>query len=196
MRDFFAALLNYPVSFQFPRLWHTKAETLRKFVDECGDGSSWIETWSCWQQNRHVSVDGKKRHCGICAACMLRRLSVHAASLAEPPETYVWEDLRAVTFRSGAAASFEERKITGKLQEYAIAGALHLDHLASLRTSPANAGMLKLSASQLSRSLSVSEAEARKNLDRLLIQHASEWKGFMSSLGQSSFVANWAISAL
>lgn len=196
MRKFLGALLGYPVSFHFPRLWNTKAETLRKFVDECSDGWAWAQTWSCWQQNRHVSVDGKKRHCGICAACMLRRLSVHAAGLKEPPETYVWEDLGAVTFRGGAAASFEERKITGKLLEYAIAGALHLDHLAGLTHSPANSGTLRLSCFQLSRSLGISEAEARANLDRLLTQHASEWKGFMNSLGQSSFVAKWAISAL
>src|SRR5258707_339061 len=163
MRKFLTALLRYPVSFQFPRLWHTKGETLRQFVNECSDGPSWAETWSCWQQNRHVSVNGKKRHCGICAACMLRRLSVHAAGLTEPPETYVWEDLAAGTFRGGAAASFEERKITGKLHEYAIAGALHLDHLAGLKSSPANSGMLKLSAFQLSRSLGIPEAQARQN---------------------------------
>jgi Queuosine biosynthesis protein QueC len=196
MSKFLGALLGYPVSFHFPRLWNTKAETLRKFVDECSDGPSWVQTWSCWQQNRHVSVDGKKRHCGICAACMLRRLSVHAAGLTEPPETYVWEDLRAVTFRGGAATSFEERKITGKLHEYAIAGALHLDHLADLTHSPANSGMLRLSCFQLSRSLGISEAEARSNLDRLLTQHASEWRGFMNFLGQSSFVAKWALSTL
>lgn len=196
MRKFLGALLGYPVSFHFPRLWNTKAETLRKFVDECSDGWAWAQTWSCWQQNRHVSVDGKKRHCGICAACMLRRLSVHAAGLKEPPETYVWEDLGAVTFRDGAAASFEGRKITGKLHDYAIAGALHLDHLAGLTHSPVNSGMLRLSCFQLSRSLGISEAEARENLDRLLTQHASEWKGFMNSLGQSSFVAKWAISTL
>lgn len=125
MKKFLGALLGHPVSFHFPRLWNTKAETLRKFVDECSDGPSWAQTWSCWQQSRHVSVDGKKRHCGICAACMLR-----------------------------------------------------------------------LSSFQLSRSLGIPEAEARANLDCLLTQHASEWKGFMKSLGQSSFVARWAISTL
>ena len=90
MEKLLHALLGYHVRFEFPRLWHTKAETLRKFVNECDDGSSWNETWSCWQQNRHSSVDGKRRHCGVCAACMLRRLSVHAAGLTEPPETYLW----------------------------------------------------------------------------------------------------------
>jgi hypothetical protein len=182
------------VRFEFPRLWHTKAETLRKFVDECQDGQTWSETWSCWQQNRHASVDGKKRHCGVCAACMLRRLSVHAAGLNEPPETYVWENLGAVAFPSGAAASFGKNKITSKLRDYAIAGALHLDHLAGLRSSPANARMLNLSAFRLSRSLDLPEVEVRVKLDRLLAQHESEWKNFMISLGKSSFIADWTVA--
>ena len=194
MEKFLFALLGHQVRFEFPRLWHTKAETLRKFVDECQDGQTWSETWSCWQQNRHASVDGKKRHCGVCAACMLRRLSVHAAGLNEPPETYVWENLGAVTFRSGAAASFGKNKITSKLRDYAIAGALHLDHLAGLRSSPANARMLNLSAFQLSRSLNLPEAEVWAKLNRLLTQHENEWKNFMNSLGKSSFIADWAIA--
>jgi hypothetical protein len=193
MERFLDALLGHRIRFQFPRLWFTKAETLRQFVGECDDGSSWHDTWSCWQQNRQVSVDGKKRHCGICAACMLRRMSIYAAGLSEPENTYVWENLGAVTFRTGAAISFEERKVTGKLHQYAIAGVLHMDHLAGLRASTANAGMLNLSAFQLSASLGLPEAETRVKLDRLLMQHESEWKRFMNSLGPSSFVANWSI---
>ena len=110
----------------------------------------------------------KKRQCGICAACMLRRMSVHAAGLSEPRERYVWEDLSAPTFDAGAAASFGERKITGALREYAIAGALHLDHLAGLLDSKANGGMLDLAAFQLSTALKLSQVDARNNLVRLL----------------------------
>jgi len=195
MEKFLFALLGHRVRYQFPRLWHTKAETLRKFVDECEDGASWNETWSCWQQNRHSSVDGKRRHCGVCAACMLRRLSVHAAGLSEPPETFVWENLGALSFNEGTAASFPEKKKMGRMRQYAIAGALHLDHLGSLRASPASANMLGLNAFQLSRALGLAEADTRAKLDRLLMQHEQEWKNFVSSLGASSFVARWAIAA-
>jgi hypothetical protein len=125
---------------------------------------------------------------------MLRRLSVHAAGLNEPPETYVWENLGAVTFPSGAAASFQKSKITGKLRDYAIAGTLHLDHLAGLRSSPANARMLHLSAFQLGRSLNLPEAEVQAKLDRLLAQHEIEWKNFMISLGEPSFIADWVVA--
>ena len=195
MEKFLAALLGYQVHFDFPRLWYTKAETLKEFVTTCKDASSWVGTWSCWQQARQVSVDGKKRQCGICAACLLRRLSVHAAGLEEAKETYVWENLSAPTFEAGAAATFGAKKITGALREYAIAGTLHLDHLAALRSSPANSGMLDLGAFQLGRALGVTEGIARKKLDRLLLKHETEWKAFVDSLGQNSFLANWASQA-
>ncbi len=194
MERFLDALLGRRIRFSFPRLWYTKAETLREFVEKCDGGSSWSHTWSCWQQSRQVSVDHKKRQCGICAACMLRRLSVHAAGLSEAREKYVWEDLSATTFKEGAAASFPARKITRSQREYAIAGTLHLDHLAELRESCGNARMLNLRAFQLSGALGLSEVDARAKLDRLLQQHSREWKGFMLSLGPNSFVADWAVS--
>ena len=192
MEVFLAALLEYQVRFQFPRIWYTKGETLATFVKECGNDAPWSDTCSCWQQNRQVSVDHKKRQCGICAACMLRRMSVHAAGLKEPEHTYVWEDLAATSFRTGAATGFHERKVTGKMREYAIAGVLHLDHLADLQTSPANLRTLNLNAFQLGKAMGISETEAYTKLTRLLTQHGNEWKDFVNSLGKNSFVADWA----
>jgi hypothetical protein len=119
-------------------------------------------------------------------------LSLHAAGLAEPMTTYVWEDLGAPTFEAGAAAAFDRKKVTRAMREYAIAGTLHLDHLAGLLHSSTNAPMLNLSALQLSQSCGLPSAEARARLNRLLVQHETEWKGFMHSLGPSSFLANWA----
>ena len=189
MEKLLTALFGHRVRFEFPQIWHTKGETLARFVKECADGQSWAGTWSCWQQNRHVSVDGHKRQCGICAACMLRRLSVHAAGLTEPPEIYVWENLSAPTFEAGAAPGFKH--ITKAQREYAIAGTLHLDHLAAIRHSATNKSAFDLSVSQLSRSRALPEPEVRTKLDRLLGQHESEWRDFSGSLGRDSFVANW-----
>jgi 7-cyano-7-deazaguanine synthase in queuosine biosynthesis len=185
------ALFDRALQFTFPQLWETKAETLRRFVNECGD-SSWSATWSCWQQNRHVSVSGKKRQCGVCAACMLRRMSIHAARLAESSDRYVWENLSASTFEKGAAPSFAPRKITNALREYAIAGVLHMDHFSGLLQSKANAPALDLVALQLADALTVSPVDSRAKLDRLVRQHAAEWADFRSSLGKGSFIAEWA----
>ena len=187
-------LFAHRVEYTFPQLWRTKGETLKQFVDECGD-TLWASTRSCWQQNRHVSVNGKTRQCGVCAACMLRRMSVHAAGLSEPQDRYVWQDLSAPTLEGGAAPSFSRRKHTDSLREYAIAGVLHLDHLAALLNSNSNVSTIKRSEFQLREALGLPQDEVRANLRRLLQQHASEWTSFVRSLGDASFVRPWAVSA-
>src|SRR5258708_6379506 len=106
MERYLHALLGHQAKFVFPRLWHTKAETLRAFVETCPDGGMWESTRSCWQGSRQVSVNGSRRQCGICAACMLRRQSVHAAGLSEKKNTYVWENLNAEKFEEGIAKGF------------------------------------------------------------------------------------------
>lgn len=193
MESFVSALLCHRVHYQFPRIWFTKGETLRAYLDECEEGAaSWESTWSCWQQSRQASVEKKKRHCGICAACMLRRLSVHAAGLSEARERYVWEDLKATTFEAGAAVAFDKKRMTSAFHEYAIAGTLHFDHLAGLRHSAIHAPSLKRNAFQLSRPLGLTMTEAEARLGRLLKQHEDEWKNFMDELGPRSFIKQWA----
>lgn len=193
MEAFLSALFGHDIRYIYPRLWHTKAETLAAFAAECPDGKNWALTRSCWQGQRQVSLFGKWRQCGICAACMLRRMSVHAMGGAEEKATYIWEDLSAVRYEDGAAAGFRRSKPQGALYEYAIAGTLHLDHLAELQHSPANRVLLDRQVFQLSRSLGAAEQETRQRLERLLTQHAGEWKDFVGSLGPRSFVAQWAL---
>jgi hypothetical protein len=181
------------VRYVFPQIWQTKGETLRQFIAACPD-DAWSSTWSCWQSQRQVSVDGHKRQCGVCAACMLRRMSVHAAGLSESPERYVWERLTTRAFEDGAEPSFRAKdKITGALREYAIAGTLHLDHLAALADSPIHDRALGVAAFHIGGALGLTPADARSRLDRLLRQHSDEWETFMLSLGRNSFVADWAM---
>ena len=108
-----------PMSF---RASGTPRGTSATHVKNCPRGATaWQRTVSCWQQNRHAGVNHRRRQCGICAACLLRRMSVHAASLTEPNDTYVWEDLSAPTFEAGASPDFDRAKMTSKMREYAIA---------------------------------------------------------------------------
>jgi hypothetical protein len=190
MTVFFEALLGYDVLFDFPRLWFTKGETLSAYMAlSDGNNLEWTITRSCWQDNRFVSVNNKRRQCGICAACMLRRLSVHSANLKEGNETYIWENLSAPSFNEGAVAGFT--KITKSQREYAIAGTLHLDHLANLNHSRLSEQPLKLASFQLARSLGEPEATVQPKLERMLSQHEKEWKSYMNSLGSDSFVVQW-----
>ena len=79
--------------------------------------------------------------------------------------------------------------------EYAIAGTLHLDHLAGLLDSPANAPRVSVETLQLGRSLGLPPSTVEQKLSRLLTQHKSEWERFMVSLGPNAFVAKWACEA-
>jgi hypothetical protein len=188
MSAFLKALLSYDVQFEFPRLWFTKGETLAEYV-ALGNPAEWKGTRSCWQDNRHVSVDGHRRQCGVCAACMLRRMSMHFAGLRDPSGTYVWDDLSQPDFARAVPTEFKH--VTRAQRHYAIAGALHLEHLAGLRHSPLAEGSIDLSVFQLSRCWDVPEADIRPKLDRLLQQHEKEWADFMTSLGASSFITDW-----
>lgn len=190
MEAFFEALLHYRPRFGFPRLWFTKGETLKELTSSSADAEGWTRTWSCWQSARQVSVNGRKRQCGICAACMLRRQSVHAAGLREAKDTYVWENLRASSFEQGAAQGFGH--ITKALREYAIAGTLHLDHLAALQSSATGRHTIEMCAFPLAQSRKMNEADVKAKLERLLAQHETEWRAFVRSLGKRSFVADWA----
>ncbi|NKK59252.1 hypothetical protein GFM44_25525 [Rhizobium leguminosarum bv. viciae] len=191
MERLVAAIFHYQVSYRLPRLWKTKGQTLGEFAALPVNPDEWVKTRSCWQQNRNSSVDGKRRQCGICAACMLRRLSFHAAGLEEPKENYIWEDLRAGEFAKGAAPGFN--KITGAMEHYAIAGTLHLDHLADLRSSPVHRKRVARHAWFLSQELGMTPAEGEDDLLGLLQQHEVEWKAFMKDLGPKSFVAQWLV---
>lgn len=189
MERFFKALLGYQIRYLFPQLWKTKGETLREYVDACGGDARWAKTRSCWQQSRQVAVAGKRRQCGICAACILRRLSVHAAGLNEPQENYIWESLKAPTWEGGAANGFAG--LTPALREYAIAGVLHFEHFALLRGSMQYDLIKRRRVNELARSLLVAPTVVALNLDRLVEQHAAEWSAFKSDLGVGSFVRQW-----
>lgn len=184
------AIFGHKVAYCFPRLWQTKAQTLRAYVDLYGDAARWQDTRSCWQQARQVSVGHQWRQCGICAACLLRRMSVHGAGLSEAKETYVWERLDVPNFEDGAPDEFEGRS-RRYFREYALAGVLHLDDFASLDSSNEGALILRRSQGELSRAMGIPVAEAADDLARLIKQHKEEWNGFAMSLGEGSFVKAW-----
>ena len=183
------ALSGKEVHYAYPRLWSTKGETLRAAA-ALPAAPSWSDTRSCWQQSRQVSVDRKRRQCGICAACMLRRMSMFTAGIEEPANTYVWERLDAETFEDGAAAGFTS--FPPALWKYAVAGVLHMDHLADLVESPLHARSLRRVAGETAEALGAEHAETEERLRHMLERHAAEWRAFRRALGPTSFVAQLA----
>lgn len=193
MERFVGALFGASIRYDFPRLLYTKGETLRTAISHAIEPEAWKKTRSCWQGNRRVDIEGTRRHCGICAACMLRRLSVHAGGLNEAKETYVWENLGASTFDGGHTSDFS--KSINPFREYAIAGTLHMDHLASLPHSQLGHVTLRRHAFEIAQWRGERANEIELKLRRLLERHADEWGNFISSLGSESFIRTWARAA-
>jgi hypothetical protein len=192
MAAFLGALLGRRFEFEFPRLFHTKGETIRDALQASCDGEfDWRRTRSCWQQSRHVSMDGARRQCGICAACMLRRMSLAAAGLEDPPGTFIWEDLSASTFPSAVLPGFDPRKITSAQREYAIAGALHMDHLAHVARAGERSPEIAHAAYRIARSLGLSEQGAATRIGSALNRHRAEWSAFRERCGPQSFINKW-----
>lgn len=189
IEELFYALTGKMPHYEYPRIWSTKGETVAA-AQKLAMPPDWANTRSCWQGARQVSFEGKLRQCGICVACMLRRQSMHAAGVEEPAANYIWEDLAAPKIEEGAVSGFT--LMTNSLREYAIAGVLHLDHLASLADSSLHRRAVARVARETANGLSIPSADAEKKLLALLARHRAEWLAFQESLGPTSFVTELA----
>jgi 7-cyano-7-deazaguanine synthase in queuosine biosynthesis len=186
MTLFLEALLGKKINYTFPRLWSTKGETLSAYY-QLNNSNDWKDTKSCWQGSRQASMNGKLRQCGICAACMLRRLSVHAAGLTEEKEVYICEDLAAPTL-DAALGSF--KKAGKSFREYALAGVLHMDHMADLADLDSRR-VLERHAVLLGPILNTPIDDVEKLLLSLFQKHRDEWESYLTSLGTQSFLRQW-----
>ena len=135
MERFIKAVLGYRVRFEQPRLWSTKGQTLRAFLGMVGKSEQHLtSTHSCWQTRRVVNV-GVRKQCGLCAACLLRRLSLHAAGVNEAPDTYIVSDL-AASDAADALSVIPQKADRDIMVEYGSVGARHLQHLADMSGLP------------------------------------------------------------
>ncbi len=188
MQRFTEALLGKQVRYIFPRIWNTKGETLKKFSSLSGK-NDWQSTRSCWRSNQWSSVNRKWRHCGVCAACMLRRVAVHAAGLRERPDAYICINMSATTLDDAVDPDFT--KLNSAYRNYAIAGVLHMEHLATMEKENMRL-LVERHAMLLEPALDHSCEEIFKYLRTLLLKHADEWQHYLDSLGPNSFVKQWA----
>ena len=99
-----------------------------------------MSTHSCWQSRRVVNV-GERKQCGFCAACLLRRVGLHAAGVNEARDAYVVSDL-AATDAGGALSAIPLQADRNIMVEYGSVGARHLQHLAELADLPDDAAQV------------------------------------------------------
>lgn len=189
MERLLLALTGRAVRYEYPRLFSTKGETLRA-ANALAKPPTWNDTRSCWQQSRQTGVSGKRRQCGVCAACMLRRVSMMSAGIEEPTSAYVWERLSAEQYEDGVVDGFV--RLTPALRDYAVAGVLHMDHLADLVESPLHARQLRRAARDAAEALGEDSVQVEEQLRSMLDRHAEEWRAFRKALGSSSFVSQLA----
>tara|TARA_R110000868_G_scaffold410363_3_gene698187 strand:+ start:1291 stop:2619 length:1329 start_codon:yes stop_codon:yes gene_type:complete len=188
MEKFLNVLLGGGVRFEQPRLWSTKARTLEAFLAlPSRENGHLRSTRSCWQQRSIVNVGGRKQ-CGLCAACLLRRMSLHAAGVTEQDDTYVISDLGAPSAAEALAniASEVDREI---MIEYGTAGVRHFHDLAQMAAW--DDGKIRVHVSEVATALGATNDETNKNLRLLLKQHADEWAAFVTSRGEKSFLLTW-----
>lgn len=188
MERFTRALLGPNIRFEQPRLWSTKGETLTAFLGLPGKKKEHlVQTRSCWQTRRIVNVKGR-RQCGLCAACLLRRMSLYAAEVVEPNDTYVVANLAAVEIE-GALSKISNDADRDIMIEYGSVGARHFQHLAEMAELPDTA--LRPFASQIAAATGEPYEQTLRNLRLMLMTHAKEWRAFLSAQGDGSFLRSW-----
>jgi hypothetical protein len=116
---------------------------------------------------------------------------MYTADIPEAADNYIWENLSASEMDASVVKGFD--RITDAQRKYAIAGILHLDHLASLAGSSLHRRALKRAATEIAESLNEGPDEAEIKLLSLLDRHRDEWLAFLSSLGSRSFVSKVAL---
>lgn len=188
MEQFISVLLKHSVHYEQSRLWSTKGQTMCDFLKlPRKKAAHLIHTRSCWQVRNVVNSDGKRKQCGLCAACLLRRFSLLKANVEEPDDTYVIHDLTAKNARDAMSAVAE--KHIGSMLDYGIAGVRHFQQFAEMSTLPDKA--LRIHSIELAAAMSLTEVETLMKLRTLLTAHAEEWKAFISAQGRKSFLLNW-----
>ena len=169
MEQFIGAVCSYQVRFEQPRLWFTKGQTLRAFLALPGKMDvDLTSTRSCWQTRRIVNKGGRKQ-CGLCAACLLRRLSLHTANIHESPKTYIVSDLTNPDINESLKliSNKSDRDI---MVEYGSVGARHFEQLAEMASLPDD--NLRVYVSEIAVGTGQKYDETLSNLRSLLINHA------------------------
>ena len=192
MEQFIKKLLNYHGNFIQPRLWSTKGQTMQAFLNLPGKcEQELIRTRSCWQSRRIVNNEGTRKQCGLCAACLLRRQSLHAAAITEPPDTYVVSDLHLSTLAAEALSKISNESDRKLMTDYGRDATGHLQNLADLTALTDKE--LYTHASIIAESTGESHHGTLKRLKTLLVGHADEWHAFLAEQGSRSFLKNWIL---
>lgn len=192
MEEFIEKLLDFSVYYEQPRLWYTKAETINEYLNQSEtrqeSNLTILSTRSCWQRRWNAAVNGTRRQCGLCVACLLRRMSLHTVGINEPKDTYKFSNLQAEDYQD-AIVEKGSNSVKNTMIEYGVAGANYLQRLADRAYCPD--ARFRSYAFELAQVTGLSELEAKIHLKSLLKRHAIEWNDFIDAQGKCSFIRRW-----
>ena len=181
-------VLQHSVRYEQPRLWSTKAETIREAHTDAGLSVEDItSTRSCWQKRNYVNFDSAFHQCGVCAACILRRVSMSAANIPESEDGYTFADLNAASVVEAARPSLNVRNLEG-IEPYARAACRHMHLFGQIVPVAEDRHGFHTHASEIARAVGAQTSEVEKLLAELVERHAEEWRHFVNALDERSFV--------
>lgn len=188
MEAFLYQVLNYQVTFEQPRIWFTKGQTMQAFLKlQDKTGADLVTTRSCWQK-QWVNANSARKQCGLCAACVFRRFSLHAAGVDEPPDVYLVQNLTTNSVNE-ALADIAQETNRDRMIQYGSAGVRHFDRLAQMASAPDVA--LRVHAYEIAAATNSTYPETIQKLRTLLMAHSEEWRTFLSAQGERSFLKTW-----
>lgn len=186
---FLEKLLGRKSSFVYPRLWNTKAETIQLASERC-TGIDFTKTRSCWMKQNIASHGGNYFQCGVCAACLFRRMSFQIAGVMETSGAYLCENLGADAPGNAIPNGYAHAK---SLVDYAFAGASLMADFARIAE---REDTLEIQAQLLAPILDTEATEVAENLKCLIRRHGREWDSFVNSISSGSYLQDFTVGAI
>ena len=196
MEKFIDEILGYEVQYEQPQLWSTKSRTIANYRMKPGVcDSDIINTRSCWQIRWNTSIGGadeKRRQCGLCAACILRRFSLEEIGCIENGNAYLFSNLKVEKYKDAHPSHTDDdlKRTTDSMAEYGIAGVQHFQRFAELTGKTDDD--LRVHVREIAESTNQTEDDTMRKLRELAKQHADEWIPFVERQGKDSFIHRWA----
>lgn len=189
LESFLRALWGESPIFDHPNIWSLKSDLVKSMLQADGT-EGLLATKSCSRRTRQeFGQADEPQQCGICSACLLRRMSFYSAGIPEGLEQYLWNDL----FSPGLEAEAQKKgkkphPIDIEVSSHAV---LTMKGFADLRY--ANKSLaVERATRELAPALRQGEDEVLERLNELIARHDDEFTNFLDYLGKNSWVRHLA----
>ncbi len=184
LESFIEAGLQYSVKFQHPNIWKTKSEAILaafKDVDVIPNSNS------CVTDERQSF--GQAKHCGICANCLLRRVSFFCAGVKGANDEYYYGNLKEAELANMTPDKIKHKCFKAH-QDTAYHAVWAMENFARFEDSAIvdSEYEIRKHAYELSETGFCLEAEAEQGIKKVIRKHKEEWDSFLFTLPSDSWV--------